>query len=1149
MELKRRGAQKMKKLLFRKNVSRSVAQFLSILALLMTFVLPKTVCAQSLAEGQWLAKLSAYTHDSNDLAPVLGNAPFGGRITGLNDPSAYVRGESGNIILEFGKAEHAAVLYAKSGQEQDPRAKETLYLAGVQLQYKYAKSSKEKEDVILRFLSNCTQANAWIPERVVRFALDEVKNTGMQNAAGYLQTLKAQFSEDAQMSSDIDNTLAVLNLYRSYGGSLESVCRNVLAGENTALSGWALDALMCNDSPANQAALNNILISLFSVKKAGVFALKRLMDDNNILRSENSNPCFESIDSVSMPANWQITRGDTRTKIIYPAADAASYAKCVGIKNVSGNTLLLNSAVNFSGSMPLGIEYGFSYKTALPDPGVITGVNVSGPTIVKLRVHLTFSDAATQVQELAANKLTFGGWEKVRGEFRSQKPVISAQLEIIVSGATLIYLDDAYVRRDEKSFVNAPPLIQRVTVSQPAVLLQPASSGIATDEYVTLRAQVTDSNVTGRWWSNLQGDLGTGLEIMVRFTEPGEHMIIFTARGSMGAESTATTQIRVAQPEIVLTTNPFVTTYAPVSGSINVGVQVKGLEGLGSGITIQNRMYVNDTYIAVMPPSYTLDTRLLPNGLSKLQAKAYITLPGSKIQVSYLSNMLFVYINNAGQPVIPTLTITLQPQSQTVNAGSNATFKITSTGTAPLIYQWKKGSSSLTNGGRVSGTNTATLTIATVAATDAGSYSCLVTNSAGKATSAGGILTVNQPPAITTGPSSQTVKLGNNAIFSIKATGAALTYQWQKKVSGAGAFANINGVTSTTYTFISTSGDNGAQFRCIVTNSAGSAVSVLASLTVSQPSAITTQPSSQTVILGKNVTFSISASGTAPLIYQWKKGSSSLTNGGRVSGTNTAILTIATVAATDAGSYSCLVTNSAGKATSVGATLTVNQPPAITTQPANQTVNIGNRVTFSIKATGTAPLTYQWMKTSSAGVFTGIPGATSVSYAFTPVATDNGAQSRCIVTNSAGSATSNAAGLTVNVTLTITARNGAVTKKVNGQATTATSFKAGTVVGLTATANSGYSFSIWSGDVSGSAVTTTITMDKNKSVSANLSAITYNLTLTAQTGGTVIKSPNKTTFAMGERVVLTARPTSGYTFSGWRKENAPAGAVYAANPL
>jgi Immunoglobulin domain len=84
--------------------------------------------------------------------------------------------------------------------------------------------------------------------------------------------------------------------------------------------------------------------------------------------------------------------------------------------------------------------------------------------------------------------------------------------------------------------------------------------------------------------------------------------------------------------------------------------------------------------------------------------------------------------------------------------------------------------------------------------------------------------------------------------------------------------------------------------------------------------------------------------------------------------------------------------------------------PAITTQPANQTVTTGQTATFTVVASGAAPLTYQWQKNNA-----NISGATSASYTTAAtVAADTGTTFRVVVSNSAGNITSNSATLTVN---------------------------------------------------------------------------------------------------------------------------------------
>src|SRR5439155_16030043 len=85
-------------------------------------------------------------------------------------------------------------------------------------------------------------------------------------------------------------------------------------------------------------------------------------------------------------------------------------------------------------------------------------------------------------------------------------------------------------------------------------------------------------------------------------------------------------------------------------------------------------------------------------------------------------------------------SITTQPSSQTVTAGANPIFSVATSGSAPLGYQWRL------NGASVSGGNNSSYTRTNAQSADAGSYSVIVTNAAGSATSGNAILTVKTPP-------------------------------------------------------------------------------------------------------------------------------------------------------------------------------------------------------------------------------------------------------------------------------------------------------------------------------------------------------------------------------------------------------------------
>jgi HYDIN/CFA65/VesB family protein/glycosyl hydrolase family 123/carboxypeptidase family protein/Ig-like domain-containing protein len=245
---------------------------------------------------------------------------------------------------------------------------------------------------------------------------------------------------------------------------------------------------------------------------------------------------------------------------------------------------------------------------------------------------------------------------------------------------------------------------------------------------------------------------------------------------------------------------------------------------------------------------------------------------------------------------------------------------------------------------------------------------------------------------------------GSGATVKLSGAASATT-----TANGAGAYT-LTGLTSGSYSI--TPSNAGYTFTPPSQNVTVSAANVSGvnftdNAVVVAPT-ITTQPANQTVAAGQTASFSVTATGTAPLSYQWKK------NGAAITGATSSSYTTPTTTSSDNGAqFTAVVSNTAGSVTSSTATLTVNAAavaPSITTQPASQTVTAGQTATFSVAATGTAPLSYQWQKSG-----TNIAGATSTSYT-TPATTtsDSGSTFQVVVTNSAGSVTSSAATLTVN---------------------------------------------------------------------------------------------------------------------------------------
>lgn len=339
--------------------------------------------------------------------------------------------------------------------------------------------------------------------------------------------------------------------------------------------------------------------------------------------------------------------------------------------------------------------------------------------------------------------------------------------------------------------------------------------------------------------------------------------------------------------------------------------------------------------------------------------------------------------------------VTQQPADQAVALSKPATFSVSATGDAPLSYQWQR------NGVNISGATSSSYTITSVTSTDSGAqFRCVVTNSYGTITS--NSATVRIIPSITSQPSNATVALGQTATFSVAANGdSPLSYQWRK--NGVA----ISGANSASYTTPPvTASDNSALFDCVVTNAYGGATSNSASLSVTVSVTLSTAPA------GFQVTYDSQAV-SSPASFTSVIGTShsiGVTSPQTVNGT-----TYVFSSWSDGGAATHNISTPSSNTTY---TATFNLvTPQIVQQPMNQTVAVGQPATFSVSATGGTPLSYQWQRN---GV--NIAGATSSSYTIGAVATsDSGAQFRCIVTNSYGSATSSVATLLATVTISLTA--------------------------------------------------------------------------------------------------------------------------------
>ena len=275
-----------------------------------------------------------------------------------------------------------------------------------------------------------------------------------------------------------------------------------------------------------------------------------------------------------------------------------------------------------------------------------------------------------------------------------------------------------------------------------------------------------------------------------------------------------------------------------------------------------------------------------------------------------------------GAAAVGSPTITTQPAAQTAAVGGSATFSVVAAGDATLTYQWSRDDVALPTA------TAATLTLTPLTATDAGNYTVVVRNSLGSATSVAAPLVVTGlPPVIVTAPAARTVGAGTSATFAIVASGSpTLTYQWRK--AGVAITGNATATTAA-LTLANPQAADAGNYDVVITNSAGSATSASAALTVTPAAPIVTSaPAAQTFAPGATATLSVVASGTAPFTYQWRKAGVALT--GNASAT-TATLSIPGATAADSGNYDVVITNGLGTTTSAAITLsiTVTPPPPV----------------------------------------------------------------------------------------------------------------------------------------------------------------------------------------------------------------------------
>jgi alpha-tubulin suppressor-like RCC1 family protein len=317
-----------------------------------------------------------------------------------------------------------------------------------------------------------------------------------------------------------------------------------------------------------------------------------------------------------------------------------------------------------------------------------------------------------------------------------------------------------------------------------------------------------------------------------------------------------------------------------------------------------------------------------------------------------------------------------QPLNATILAGTPAMFRTAAVGAPPCSYQWRFNHTNLAGAGM------SALPLAAATPALAGVYSVVISNAYGSVESSDATLTV-LPLIITNHPVSQTWYGGDTASFQAGAIGQGpLGYQW--RFNGA----DLPAQTNSTLSLVGIGTNQAGSYSVLVSNVYGAVESSNALLTVI-PLSISTPPTNRTIYSGENADFNVAAIKNGPFSYQWRFNQADLP------GATNASLSLSGVAASQAGSYSVLVSNPYGSIQSPGATLTVVEAaPKILAQPSNGVTWPGGGVAFRVVADGSKPLSYRWR-------FNGveIAAATNATLVVWPVTTSNVGNYSVLVSN------------------------------------------------------------------------------------------------------------------------------------------------------
>ena len=479
-------------------------------------------------------------------------------------------------------------------------------------------------------------------------------------------------------------------------------------------------------------------------------------------------------------------------------------------------------------------------------------------------------------------------------------------------------------------------------------------------------------------------------------------------------------------------------------------------------------------------------------------------------------------------------SITAQPADTTVGVGGTASFTASAAANPASTVQWQVSTDNGLTWTDIAGATSGTYSFTASSADDGKVYQAVFTNLLGTQYTTEATLTVQAAPTVSIDPVDTSVPVGATATFTAAASGDPVpTVQWQVKASGASTWSDIAGATDTTYSFNTSLSDDGAQYQAVFTNSVGTVTTAAATLSLAYAPSVTAQPASTTVNAGQTASFTAAATGSPAPTVQWYSSTDNGATWNPINGATSATYSFTASPGDDGSIFQAVFTNSQGNQVTQDAWLTVNYAPIISAQPSDTTVAVDGLASFTVTASSNPVPTVQWYSSTDSGVtWNLIGGATDTTYSVAASASDNGTQYQAVLTNAAGSTTSGAATLSVQVAPSITTQPVSAAM-IAGQTATFTAAATGTptpTVQWYSSTDEGATWNAIAGATSPTYSFTVADVDSGNLYHAVFtnsvaSQATDEATLTVNTGLVITTQPTDQVVQVGYEAIFTAAAT------------------------